>query len=222
MGGDVQFFAQLGLFAIFGKGQAVDRADVDAGVALDALVLREYRLDIAVEAALRLVEGGRRVESKFDLHLAVAQRLGKIGVGHGLALVFGDEAGIAPIVDAHLLADEVGAGIRPGVEILPVEHHVDRQRGLVPVRHGGNHIFGAECGVASKEYFRVGRLEGGAVDDRHIPFAKIQAEIAFDPREGIRLSDGNQHVVALDKSLLARGYQLAPAAFVENRLHLVE
>ena len=39
-----------------GEGDAVHRADVDAGVALDAQLRREHRLHVAVEAALRLRE----------------------------------------------------------------------------------------------------------------------------------------------------------------------
>src|SRR5690606_9080286 len=40
------------------------------------------------------------------------------------------------------------------------------------------------------------RLESGFVDDRHIPLAKFQTDVALDPREGVFLTDGDQHVVA--------------------------
>src|SRR5690606_31536026 len=46
--------AQVGFVAVGGEGDAVGRANVHAGVALDALVLREHRLHVAVEAALGL------------------------------------------------------------------------------------------------------------------------------------------------------------------------
>src|SRR5882672_8434958 len=42
--------AQVGFLAVLGEGDAVHRADVDAGVALDAQLVREHRLNVAVEA----------------------------------------------------------------------------------------------------------------------------------------------------------------------------
>jgi hypothetical protein len=67
--------SQVGLGAVVGEGDAVGRADVDTGVALDALAGREYRLHVAVEAALRFLPGGGHVEAELDLDLDVAQRL---------------------------------------------------------------------------------------------------------------------------------------------------
>ena len=52
--GRLQALAQIGFLAILGEGDAVHRADVDAGVALDAERGREHGLDVAVQAALRL------------------------------------------------------------------------------------------------------------------------------------------------------------------------
>src|SRR5215204_6946404 len=55
--------AQLILRPVDREGDAVGRADVNAGVALDAQVAREHCLDVAVEAALRLDRKSTRLNS---------------------------------------------------------------------------------------------------------------------------------------------------------------
>ena len=50
-----------------GEGDAIHRADVDAGVAFDAQLVGEHRLHVAVQAALRLGEGQLLVEAELDL-----------------------------------------------------------------------------------------------------------------------------------------------------------
>ena len=47
----VQPRAQIGFLAVRREGDAVHRADVDAGVALDAELRREHRLHVAIQAA---------------------------------------------------------------------------------------------------------------------------------------------------------------------------
>ena len=49
--------AQPLLVTVVRDGQAVHRADVDTRIALDAELLGEHRLDIAVQAALHLFGG---------------------------------------------------------------------------------------------------------------------------------------------------------------------
>ena len=49
--------AQLGFGAVRRDGEAVDGADVDAGIAFDAELRGEHRLHVAVEAALHLERG---------------------------------------------------------------------------------------------------------------------------------------------------------------------
>src|SRR5258708_22524986 len=66
-GGSVQAGAQLALLAVGGEGDAIDRADVDARVALDAELAPEDRLDVAAEAALRLLPGKHCVQSRLPL-----------------------------------------------------------------------------------------------------------------------------------------------------------
>src|SRR5258708_38582256 len=65
-----QMAAQLSLRAIVGDGEAIDRTNVDAGIALDAQLRRKYRLDIAIQAALNFES--RLFGGKSELHLDVA------------------------------------------------------------------------------------------------------------------------------------------------------
>src|SRR5487761_2241648 len=58
--------AQVGLVAIAGERDAVGRADVDAGIALDALAGVEDRLHVAVQAALRFLPRRLHIEAEFD------------------------------------------------------------------------------------------------------------------------------------------------------------
>ena len=48
---------QLRLLAVIGEGDAIHRADIDAGVALDAGRFEKDGLNIAVQTALGILEG---------------------------------------------------------------------------------------------------------------------------------------------------------------------
>ena len=69
----LQARAQVGFLAVGGERDAVHRADVDAGIALDAQLVGEHRLHVAVEAALRLGERELAVEAELDFDLDVAR-----------------------------------------------------------------------------------------------------------------------------------------------------
>ena len=62
--------------------------------------------DIAVEAALRLGEAELLVEAELDLDLDVGERHLLVAQRHLVAQVVRDVVVVAPLVDAHLLADE--------------------------------------------------------------------------------------------------------------------
>ena len=64
------------------------------------------------------------------------------------------------------------------------------------VRDRPDDVLRAEGGVAAEEHLRIGRLERDLVDLRHAPFVEADADVALDPREGVLLADGDQHVVA--------------------------
>src|SRR6266849_10176333 len=66
-GGGHQTAAELFFAAVFGEGNAVHRADVDAGVAFDAQLAGEYGLHVAIEAALGLEKGELLVITELDL-----------------------------------------------------------------------------------------------------------------------------------------------------------
>jgi hypothetical protein len=70
---------------------------------------REHGLDIAVETSLGLLEGELVVIAELHLDLQVAQRLRLVGVRHGHAMQGRIVVLIGPLVDAHFLAEELGA-----------------------------------------------------------------------------------------------------------------
>ena len=78
----LQPLPQLGFLAVRGEGDAVHRADVDAGVAFDAELAGEHGLHIAVEAALGLFQRQFEVIAELDLGLDVAQRHDLLAMRH--------------------------------------------------------------------------------------------------------------------------------------------
>src|SRR6266446_3805378 len=159
--------AQVRLLAVLGEGDAVHRADVHAGVALDAQPVGEHRLHVAVQAPLRFLESGHRIEAELDLDLDVLQRDRLVLPGHLVALVGRDRIVVAPLVDAHLLAREVHDGRRALADVLAVEKLVDRDRGVVTVGDRPDDVLRTERRVAAEEDFRQRGLHRDLVHDRH-------------------------------------------------------
>ena len=108
--------------------------------------------DIAIEAALGFLEGELVVVAEFHLDLEVAQRLRLVGVRHGHALQRRVVVLIGPLVDAHLLADQVDAGRRPLGELLAMAEVVDGDGRVVPVRDRPDDVLRAPGGVAAEEH----------------------------------------------------------------------
>ncbi len=77
--------AQIVFVAVARDGEALHRADVDAGVALDAARRGEDRLDIAVEAALHFARGLLGVEAQFHFDVQLLEAARQIDVLHLLA-----------------------------------------------------------------------------------------------------------------------------------------
>src|ERR1700719_4032014 len=73
-GRSAQASAQLLFFAIVGEGDAIHRANVDAGIALDAQLAGKDGLDVAVEATLGFEIGELVVIAELDLGPDVLQR----------------------------------------------------------------------------------------------------------------------------------------------------
>ena len=215
--------AQVGLVAIAREGDAVHRADVDAGVAFDAQLVAEHRLHVAVEAAPRLGECQLRIESQLDLDTDALQRDLGVLERNAEAAVVRDRIVVAPLVDTHLLRDEARVRRRASRDVLAAALQVDRDRRLVPVRDRPDDVLRAERRIASEVHAGAGRRHRRLVDHRHSVPVELDAEVALDPRKGIFLPDRDQHVVAGNvHGRLARRHELAPAVRVDSRRDLVE
>ncbi len=126
-------------------------------------------------------------------------------------------------MDAHLLADDIDHGHRAVVDVAAKARLVDRERGLVGVRHRPDDVLGAEGGIAAEEYLRMGRGHGLGIDLGHVPLVERDPDVALDPGEGILLADRDQNVVARDQLVqLAGGREVAATFGVEFGLHLLE
>lgn len=221
--GRLQALAQVAFLAVCREGDAVHRADVGAGIALDAERGREHGLHVAVQAAMRFAERELDVVAELDLGADVLQRDHLVAMRHLEALVDRDVVVIAPFVDAHLLRGDVHLRQRALGDVLAREQPVDRQRGVVTVRDGPDDVLGAEGGVAAEEHLRICRDESLRIDLGHVPLVELDAAVLFDPGEGVLLADRDQHVVAFEGLVgLARGNEIAAAFGVVLRLHLLE
>src|SRR6266436_8346327 len=223
LGRRLEVGAQLSFGGVGQEGDAVHRADVDAGVAFDAQRGGEYGLDVAVEAAFRLLERELCVKAELNLGLDIPERHDLVAQRHAQALVGRNLVVVAPLVDAHLLAHHIDGGKRTDVDVLAAEHHVDRYGGLVAVGDRPDDVLRPECGVAAEEHPRVGRAHGLGIDRGHVPFVERDADVALDPGKRILLADGDEHIVAGNMLVgLARRDEAAPAFGVVFGFHLFE
>ena len=152
--GALRLVAQVGFLGVAGEGDAIDRADIDAGVAFDAEIVGEHRLHVAVQAAFRLGVG-QLLRSKPSSTSALMSRsaMRLVAVRHLEAQVERDVVVVAPLVDAHLLRWQVHQRRRAFVQVLALAELVDRDRRLVAVRHRPDDVLRAERGVAAEEHF---------------------------------------------------------------------
>src|SRR6266850_4795287 len=197
--------AEILLLAVGDEADAVHRADVDAGIALDAQPVGEHRLHVAVEAALRFLPRRGDVEAELDFHLHVLQRRLDIGPGHLVARVAGNLVVVAPLVDAHLLRQHGDAGCGALGDVFAVQQLLDGDRGVVPVRHRPDDVLRTEGRVAAEKYVGYRRLERRLVEDGQTPLVELDAALALDPGEGVLLADRDQHVVALEELVRLAG-----------------
>ena len=100
--------AQFGLFAVRREGDAIHRADIDAGVTFDAELGLENGLHVAIQATLRFQHGLAPIKTEFNLDFDVLQRDGFVLVRDLETQVRRDIVVITPFVDAHFLADQIG------------------------------------------------------------------------------------------------------------------
>ena len=71
----------------------------------------------------------------------------------------------------------------------------------MPVLHGPDDVLRTPGGVATHEDAFPRGHEGGPIDHGHVPLAELDPDVALDPREGVVLSDRQDHVVGLDEGL---------------------
>ena len=215
----LQAMAQVGLVTIAGEADAIHRADVDAGVAFDAGAVGEHRLHITVQAASGLLDRRGDVKTKLDFDLDAGQGLFRLGPGHLVARVVRRIVVVAPLMDAHLLRDQIHHRVGTLADVFALQQAVDRDRGLVPVGHGGDDVLRSEGGITTEEDMREARLVAGCVDQRQAPWVETDAAVGLDPWKGVLLSDGDQHLVAIDRDVgLAGGYQRTLTPVVINGL----
>src|SRR5277367_2800153 len=173
--------AQVFFHAVARDSEALHRANVDAGIALDAARCRELGLDIAVETALDFARGLFDVEAELHLYVHLLEAAREIHMPHllarrGIVIVV-----VAPLADPHLLADEVRAlrqalGNRDAVAVI-----VDRNRGLMSVLGRPDNVLRSPGRVAAEENSLARTLHGFLVHHGHIPLIELDADIAFDP-----------------------------------------
>ena len=99
--------AQIVLIAVRRDRQAVHRADVDTGVALDAELGGEVGLHVAIETALDLTSGLLRVEPQLHFHAQFLEALYELDVLHLLPSGRIVVVGVGPLVHPHLRGDQV-------------------------------------------------------------------------------------------------------------------
>jgi len=85
-----------------------------------------------------------------------------------------------------------------------------------------NNVLGTKCSVTAKENLGVARLERPFINLRHIPLAKLNTQIALDPRESVVLTNGNEHFIGFKKDFLTGGHQTALAGLVIDHLDLIK
>ena len=214
---------QLRFVAVLRERDAVHRADVDARVAFDAKLVVEDRLHVAIEAPLCFRVGGLQVEAELDFDANVRERDHLVLERHLVPLVRRDRVVVAPLVNAHLLRGKIDMRRRALRHVLAGTILVDRDRGVVAMRHGPDDVLRTESGVAAEKHARTRRRHGHLVDDRHAPGVELEADVALDPRERVFLADRHQDVVAREVNLrLARRHELPPALLVALRRDLLE
>jgi hypothetical protein len=213
---------KLRFLAVLGDGQTVGRADVDAGVALDAELRLEHRLHVAVEATLDLVRRLLGIEAELDLDAELLEALPEAHVRHepalhGVVLVL-----VRPLVQPHLAARQVHRRRQTVRDRLTHDEIVHRDRGLVAVLDGPDDVLRAEGGIAAEEHIGPRRLVRRLVHDRDVPLVELETEIVLDPRKCILLADREHDIIGRQEFLADDAFGGDAAVRVEVVLHAVE
>ena len=208
-----ELLAQIGFVVVRRERNAVHRTDVDARVALDTQLVGEHGLHVAIQAALRFARATSPIEAEFDFHLDVLQRFARIDVRHQMAFRRVVLAVVAPLVHAHLLAEQVDAlGRTIRLQIQPLTEQMNRNRCFVRVCGRPDDVLGTERRVAAEEHVRQRRLQRVTIEHRTFPAIELDADVALDPRAVVFLTNRHQHVIGFHEDIrLAGRYGLAAA-----------
>src|SRR5579871_1311575 len=194
--GRLETAAQLRFAAVRCDGQAVDRADVDAGIALDAQLRAEHRLHVTVETALHLELRLPGREAELDLDVDALEALGERDMRHEPTLGAVVLVLVRPLVHAHLAALQGEAARLALRDRLAPAELVDRDRSLMAMLDRPDDVLRAEGRIAAEEHLRARRLKGDRIDLRQVEAIELDADVALDPGEGILLSDCENDIVA--------------------------
>ncbi len=118
-------FPKIRFFAVFREGYAIHRANIDAGVAFDAFWRIEYGLHVAVQTALRFKKGLTLVKAELHFDVDVFERDFGRRMRDFVTYVVRNIVRVAPLVNPHLLAENLHVGRRPLIDVLAVAHEVD-------------------------------------------------------------------------------------------------
>jgi hypothetical protein len=187
---------KVDLLAVRRNRQAVGRADVHTGIALDAQLVREVRLHVAVQAALDLARGLFGGKAQFDFDVQPLEPRLEVGVHHLLALHRRVVVAVLPVVHAELRAGQRHSHRRSFGDRFALGMLVDGDRGLVPVLHRPDDVFRSPRRVATEKDAGSCRHERRFVDGRHVPLVELDARVTFDPGKAVFLADGENDVVA--------------------------
>ncbi len=123
-----------------------------------------------------------------------------------LAQIDSHQIVITPLVHPHFLTHEIDARGGALVDGFTGQEQVDRYCGLMPMSDRSNNILWTKSGISTEEHFRVCRLEGAFVNSGHVPFTKLDTQVALNPWERIVLAYRNQDFIGLEKDFVAGGH----------------
>ncbi len=110
--------SQLFFLPIGCKRDTGRRTYINAGIALDTTGFRENGLYVAIQTALCLLETEILIETEFDFNLPILERFLLVFVRNLIPHIVYDLAVIHPLMDTHLLHDEIGCGFEAILHLL--------------------------------------------------------------------------------------------------------
>ena len=126
---------QFIFFPIRGEGDAIHRADIDAGIAFDAELAAEHRLHVAIQAAICFAQCEIEVVTEFDLRADVLQRHLLVAQRYAVAVIGRDFVMIGPFMNTQFLTLDLHVRQRTFLDVLAGQQTVDRECCIVAMCH---------------------------------------------------------------------------------------